>query len=356
MTSVGSFSINGKVVITNNYVTYYHPTRVHVPNNVYLNYPIVIAGALDADTNISIESVGGAGGFITSGLSERGNYATNFSSDDSHYFVVDQNDEAYLFTLDNGIGDGEASLLAGEKASFIRNFAKNVTSTICMPFAMTGVTGGKVYEFNSVEYDNETETWVAEFEEINLNSSNTVAGRPYLFRAGNAGEVTFEGIVPAGFDGIAGADETNEDWTFQGTYTRLEYGTAPFGNVVFGFAAKGGTGKDAEGNSASVSAGEFVRASAGATISPFRAFLTYNGDDAALKAFSRDGGLASGMPESITVRLVGSEGTETAVGTMNTLTGEVTIDKWFDLSGRELQSEPTDGGVYIRNGRKVMVR
>ena len=356
--SNSSFSIGGKVVIRDNYVTYYQSTQVRVPGNVSLDNsnPIVIGGALHADTYISIENIAGTTGAFTSGLSGNGNYATNFGSDYTRFFVVDQNDEAYLMTLDNGIGDGDASLLKGENARFTRNFTNGVTSTICMPFAMTKVTGGKVYEFTTVGYDNDKGTWVADFVQINVNSSNTVAGRPYLFKADKNGDVTFEGVVPAEFNGNAGADNDNYDWTFQGTYTRINYGTPPFENAVFGFAANKGNGTDAEGSVASVSAGEFVRASAGAAISPFRAFLTYNGDDAALKAFPRDGGLASGIPESITVRLVGSDGTETAVGTMNTVTGEVTIDKWFDFSGRELQSEPVDGGMYIHNGRKVIVR
>ena len=356
--SNSSFSIGGKVVIRDNYVTYYQSTQVRVPGNVCLDNsnPIVIGGALHADTYISIENIAGTTGAFTSGLSGNGNYATNFGSDYTRFFVVDQNDEAYLMTLDNGIGDGDVTLLAGENARFTRNFTNGVTSTICMPFAMTKVTGGKVYEFTTVGYDNDKGTWVADFVQVNFNSSNTVTGRPYLFKADKNGDVTFEGVVPADFNGNAGADNDNDDWTFQGTYTRIEYGTPPFENAVFGFAANKGNGTDAEGSVASVSAGEFVRASAGAAISPFRAFLTYNGDDAALKAFSRDGGLASGIPESITVRLVGSDGTETAVGTMNTVTGEVTIDKWFDFSGRELQSEPVDGGMYIHNGRKVIVR
>ncbi|MBO4268400.1 MAG: hypothetical protein J5869_03410, partial [Bacteroidaceae bacterium] len=78
--------------------------------------------------------------------------------------------------------------------------------------------------------------------------------------------------------------------------------------------------------------------------------------DEALQAPTRGGVSTPAVPERIKVRLLGSDGTETAVGTINTRTGEVVIDKWYDMSGRELQGEPTDGGLYIHNGKSVMIR
>ena len=35
--------------------------------------------------------------------------------------------------------------------------------------------------------------------------------------------------------------------------------------------------------------------------------------------------------------------------------GPLTIDRWYDLEGRKLQGKPTQKGVYISNGRKVVV-
>ena len=36
--------------------------------------------------------------------------------------------------------------------------------------------------------------------------------------------------------------------------------------------------------------------------------------------------------------------------------GPLTIDRWYDLEGRKLQGKPTQKGVYISNGRKVVVK
>ena len=36
--------------------------------------------------------------------------------------------------------------------------------------------------------------------------------------------------------------------------------------------------------------------------------------------------------------------------------GELTIENWYDLNGRKLQAAPTKKGIYIRNGKKVVVK
>ena len=60
------------------------------------------------------------------------------------------------------------------------------------------------------------------------------------------------------------------------------------------------------------------------------------------------------LPETIKVRLISANGTVTAIGSLLTKTGEVTLDPddWYSLDGRRIQN-PTKG-VYIKNGRKVI--
>ena len=36
--------------------------------------------------------------------------------------------------------------------------------------------------------------------------------------------------------------------------------------------------------------------------------------------------------------------------------GQLTIDNWYDLNGRRLDGKPTKKGVYIQNGKKVVVK
>jgi hypothetical protein len=35
---------------------------------------------------------------------------------------------------------------------------------------------------------------------------------------------------------------------------------------------------------------------------------------------------------------------------------KVNNEKWYDMNGRQLQQKPTKGGVYILNGKKVVLR
>ena len=251
-------------------------------------------------------------------------------------------------------------LAGSSEVSVSRTFSNGVTSTICLPFPITSLTSGTLYEFSTVDFDDTEKEWVATYNEKNIDGENpAAAGNPYLFKQNSDGELTFSGTVSGNSEDGTNLSSTYGDWTFHGTYSTLEYdndGKKQISGKVFGFAASAGTGEDANGNDASVVAGEFVRAMNGATIPPFRAYLTYEGSDDALQAPTRGGVSTPAVPERIKVRLLGSDGTETAVGTINTRTGEVVIDKWYDMSGRELQGKPNDGGLYIHNGKSVIIR
>ena len=159
---------------------------------------------------------------------------------------------------------------------------------------------------------------------------------PYLFvPAGN------NTIKPVLFHGTAAYDaseltDTKTPWTFIGTYSRLTYGTDPFSDPVYGFAAK------AKGE---VIAGDFVRADAGASVPAMRCYLKYN--------TTSTRGETEELPGRITVKLVGDP---TSIGTLNTQTGEVTFDGWYSLDGQRFNTKPTKKGLYIYKGIKVTIK
>ncbi len=62
------------------------------------------------------------------------------------------------------------------------------------------------------------------------------------------------------------------------------------------------------------------------------------------------------LPSRITVKLVGANGETTAIGEIDTTTGEITVDGWYDLSGRKLDGKPSTKGIYIHNGKKIVIR
>ena len=271
----------------------------------------------------------------------------------------DVNQDAGVFLQLNET-DGVSTLISNYpdatyvNASFTRSFVENTASTVCLPFPITGITGGTLYEFVGVDYDS-NEGWVATMQQANLAASPTQPDQPLLFMPGSTGNVKFSGIIPA-VASLSAGESVKGDWKFNGTYTEMIYGTSPFTGKVFGFAANNGTGTDSQNNEVAIKAGEFVRATTGAKVRPFRAYLTYTGTDNSLQAPSRSGDSTPDLPDRITVRLVSSNGTVTSVGTLNTNTGEVTIGAWYDMYGRKLDGKPTREGLYINNGRKVMIR
>ena len=88
-----------------------------------------------------------------------------------------------------------------------------------------------------------------------------------------------------------------------------------------------------------------------------RCYLSYVGTSAPAPArgLTRS---ASGddLPASITVRLVSRNGETTAIGTLDTKTGEVSFDGWYTLDGVRLSGKPSTKGIYINNGRKIVIK
>ena len=218
---------------------------------------------------------------------------------------------------------------------------------------MTSISGGKVYEFQDVTYDAQ-DGWVATMVDATPGPGNevtsTVANTPYLFMPAATGEVTFSGTASAS---VTEGTTTSGDWTFHGTYSRVDYGTAPMTGHVYGFASKD---KTVDGHD--VVAGQFVKAKSGAYVPPFRAYLTYTGSDDTFRAPSRDGNSSRpDLPDRIKVRLISSGGTVTAVGTLDTVTGDVNIERWFDMNGRPVEGVPSEPGLYLNDsGKKIMIK
>ena len=74
-------------------------------------------------------------------------------------------------------------------------------------------------------------------------------------------------------------------------------------------------------------------------VRPFEAYLTVEGGTSAPNYIPLFG---DGMPTGIDAKLVNSD--------------EVNSEKWYSLDGRKLQGKPTTKGLYIVNGRKVVVK
>ena len=232
--------------------------------------------------------------------------------------------------------------------SYTREFTVDKTSTVCLPFAYTKQgTEGSFYEFTKIEKNGSGE-YVATMTEP--GASTLTANTPYLFTPALS-SVTFTGTiasVPATFTGDY--ETVKNDWTFKGTFATIEWKTAPTG--IYGFSAQN---VDAQG----ISQGEFVKVGEYVRIKPMRCYLVYTGSDAnwaGARRRTRAAATDEELPETISVRLVNANGNVTAIGTLHTKTGEVELDGWYTLDGTRLTGQPTRKGIYVNNGRKVVIK
>lgn len=259
-----------------------------------------------------------------------------------------------------------------------RVFKIGVPATIVLPFPTTGmtVTGGDFYEFSGVEYNQSAGQWVATMDQVNANDLQR--NFPYIV-VPTASKLEFDlhGNLVHYYTGDATV--ICDCWAFVGTYKKVYWvdksvvvatsqikAFDPYMNEVevgdyYGFAANSGTAV----SGGSVAAGEFVKCSGeggtnnSAYILPMRAYLKFVGDEKCLanndtKMITRSSG--SSLPSSIAVVLRNADGQVASIGTVSKETGEITFEGWFTLDGIKLPAEPTESGVYIHNGKKIVVK
>ncbi|QVJ80088.1 MULTISPECIES: hypothetical protein [Prevotellaceae] len=250
-----------------------------------------------------------------------------------------------------------------------RVFTPGKASTVMLPFNYTcnGEEGGTFYKFVGVKKENDK--WVATMQETGNDANNEgtlIANTPYLFMP-TATEMTFpniNGSVALSTEGGGNCEtaDPGSHWTFKGTYWFKEwnsndyYYTAEEIGRAYGFA---GVAKDG------INVGDFVRVASGAKIRPMRAYLLWNDTPNNTRSMTR--GTIDELPSSIVVRLLSNvgpgnqgdddnQGGTTAIGTLDTETGEIDFGGWYDMSGHKLSAQPTKKGLYIHNGKKVIIK
>ena len=146
------------------------------------------------------------------------------------------------------------------------------------------------------------------------------------------------------------------DWVFRGTLSKKQWyeGDEDIGKV-YGFAANPAAG---------VNVGDFVKFAEGAWIRPLRAYIMRDPvNNSNARRYARSNGSAASIQEELPDRMkivivdrekdTGEEHT-TVIGHINTRTGEVTMERNYDLKGRKLSGRPTAKGAYY--GKKKLVK
>ena len=162
------------------------------------------------------------------------------------------------------------------------------------------------------------------------------------------------------YDGSDGTYSWNK-WNFKGTYQPRYWSDSENSEEigkVYGFA-----GATKEVDELLVVAGDFVRVKSGAKIRPTSCYLEWvkpeDSDSNGAKAAAASSSMATmqELPQTITVKLIDANGETTGIGEIDTKTGEVTFDSkaWYTIDGIRLDGKPAKSGMYINNGKKVVV-
>ena len=305
-----------------------------------------------------------------------GNYYTPKYGDVVVEYPFDDDEERASVTINGTNNQGTGVNVVGvniteevgniKSMTYNRPFNTAQAATVILPFSYicNGNEGGKFYGFKEVVYDEDLHKWVCTMVEPgNTAVTSLTANTPYLFMPSDTKmkfpniESMTDGVVTlqttTANDGLYGGATTDAAWNFHGSYKGKTWTVA---SNDYGFAARSGT---EAGGAATVEAGQFVRFASGAFIKPMRCYLSYVGTSAPAPArgLTRS---ASGddLPASITVRLVSRNGETTAIGTLDTKTGELSFDSeaWYTLDGVRLSSKPSTKGIYINNGRKIVIK
>ena len=230
--------------------------------------------------------------------------------------------------------------------------------------------GGVFYDFVDVEKDAKTNQWVATMKEV---AGELTANTPYMFVAANDIDgITFTLPEKVTLNTTGGGECQKADkgshWTFKGTYSYMKWTSdtkdaeytkerADEIGKVYGFA---GVAKDG------IKLGDFVKAASGARIRPLTCYLIWNNTPNSTRGMTRAAGDEE-LPSSIVVRLLSNVGPDnqgdddnqggtTAIGTLDTETGEIDFGGWYDMSGHKLSAKPTQKGLYIHNGKNVVIK
>lgn len=275
--------------------------------------------------------------------------------DNSRSDATDQAEPATILTDTKGL-NVPASLK--DKVVYFRAFRYGEPSTIILPFVPNPTENvDKFYTFKGVEKDgNYYKAIMEESTSLNYNT-------PYIYKAvkpNNETEsfrlafyVNNTGSLTSIED--AGSTTPTEDthWTFKGSYSEILWGALSPGQKRNEYGFAGQAVSDADDSSKSIEAGEFVRIGEYVRLRPQRCYMEYTPTSS-----TRAGSLTDEeLPETIRVILV-DDGGKTDIGSLSPKTGIITFDSdvWYSLDGKRLSTQPNQKGIYVNNGKMVVIK
>ena len=226
-----------------------------------------------------------------------------------------------------------------------RTFNAGKIATLFVPFEIDAenVAGTEVYKFKTVVKSDVDNRWKFKVATATKVMPNT----PYVIIPEGT-QVTFDIPTSVTLNTTTEGEATAANsWEFVGAY-QYEKFILDNNKPVYLFADQARDG---------AKLGEFVKIADGAYINPMRAYLIYH-KNTNVAAKSASGNLGSNilLPDELDIEIENENGIVVQTGKLNTVTGEVRMDRWFDLKGRKLNSKPTVKGTYYKNGKRVVIK
>jgi len=166
-----------------------------------------------------------------------------------------------------------------------------------------------------------------------LHMGDLPANKPFIvkiYKAKNMNTVTFDGVAHAGVDIVAPANE--EALTLEDTK----------GNKFIGTYA-GKYGFEGHQYVFSISTGKISGTGATTYLRPLGAYVEMPEQ-------------MHGMANAPSIFIEEPDGTTTAINTLSVENKKMDAEGWFTVGGMKLNAAPTQKGVYIKNGKKFIVK
>ncbi|MCR5069857.1 MAG: leucine-rich repeat domain-containing protein [Prevotella sp.] len=243
--------------------------------------------------------------------------------------IILADDEAYTRESDT----------EGVAAFYTRNFTNGNWQALYLPFSLKYEAWKDDFEMayinGIIQWDNDYDGVIdeTELEIIKMKSGSTQPNAPYLIRAKTKGEKTFSVMnttVYAADENSVDCSTTTAKFTFTGTYSTIPYETL----ISNEYYAMGG--------------GELVMSN-GSDLRPYRWYM---------KVENRNySPLFSNCAKAITIRVLDEDET-TAISEVQMTNDQLPIypSTVYDLNGRKVSENNLKPGVYVKNGKKVMVK
>ena len=220
-----------------------------------------------------------------------------------------------------------------EEITYTRTFANTNWQALYVPFTMEysewadDFDVARINDIHQFDDDDDGTIDRTELEVIRVTSGSIEAHTPYLIRAKEAGEKTFtlaDRTLYKAEEKSYTVSSWNTLFTFTGTYS-------------------GVTGSDMVNNAYYALGDGALRqaASSDNVLSPYRWYVAITDRNGAQKGVNEVKVKVWGEETGVAPLSVSPEGEKTAV---------------YDLSGRRIAKENATKGLYIMNGKKVMVR